>query len=294
MNTEKSKATELWESKWPSEIHATEYASKRIKSAKSAKLTPVKIDRTDLYGYFQGSHGRYETFLDFCPCGDFHRSKLPCKHIYRLAIELGLMDINVSHDTNAIPTPIKERIDLESTINLVENLSENAQRRLLDISKQNSITPTCSVLFNKDIKELLDSGIIIDTNPLEFELNFGSKNNIIEFIEKENISYDKKAKKNDLKKLCYAYALKAKEYFGFYITVSIPTEFRVQKIHNYLHRKYDEYCCFGERPVHIPLLKTDLPDDDVTDQLKKRGYYSDENIINVRTIAIGIDPKDII
>ena len=78
------KALKKWKSTWDSSIHESDFAAKRIKSAKSAKLTPVKIDPTDCYGYFQGTHGRYETFLDYCPCGDFHRSKLPCKHIYRL------------------------------------------------------------------------------------------------------------------------------------------------------------------------------------------------------------------
>ena len=90
---ENSKALEIWIKTWEPEKHTTDYALKRIKSAMSAKLTPLKIDATDCYGYFQGSHGRYETWLDHCPCGDFHRSKLPCKHIYRLAVELGVIEI---------------------------------------------------------------------------------------------------------------------------------------------------------------------------------------------------------
>lgn len=80
------KALEKWKSSWDLSVHESDYAAKRIKSAKSAKLTPVKIDPVDCYGYFQGAHGQYETWIDSCPCGDFRRSKLPCKHIYRLVL----------------------------------------------------------------------------------------------------------------------------------------------------------------------------------------------------------------
>lgn len=81
MKTDNPHAIELWNNTWISETHTTEYSAKRIKSAQSAKLTPIRIDTEDMYGYFQGSSGRYETFLDYCSCGDFIRSKLPCKHI---------------------------------------------------------------------------------------------------------------------------------------------------------------------------------------------------------------------
>jgi hypothetical protein len=116
-----NRALGIWKEAWSEETHTTEYAQKRIKSAKSAKMTPIKIDTEDLYGYFQGSHGRYETFLDTCPCGDFIRSKLPCKHIYRLAIELGLMDEKAETNSNAIPTPRKEKATLDEEIDIVES-----------------------------------------------------------------------------------------------------------------------------------------------------------------------------
>jgi len=122
MDSTNAKAIELWNNTWTPETHTTEYAAKRIKSAQSAKLTPIKIDHEDLYGYFQGSHGRYETFLNYCPCGDFHRSKLPCKHIYRLAMELNIID-NSGMDSNStyIPIPSSERkILLASLIDILE------------------------------------------------------------------------------------------------------------------------------------------------------------------------------
>ena len=35
----------------------------------------------------------YDTALSSCTCGDFEERKLPCKHIYRLAVELGMIEI---------------------------------------------------------------------------------------------------------------------------------------------------------------------------------------------------------
>lgn len=198
-----NKAKEIWEQTWKPEVHTTEYALKRITSARSAKLTPIKIDTTDFYGYFQGNSGRYETFLDYCPCGDFHRSKLPCKHIYRLAIELGLMDVTAEHNVNAIPTPKSERLPLDDAINIVESLSCEAQYKLLDLSRQfNSITPTCRVFVTEGIAELLKSGLIIDADPQKHEIIFNKKSDMTELLDAENIPYDKKLKKEVLKALC--------------------------------------------------------------------------------------------
>lgn len=35
----------------------------------------------------------YDTTLHSCTCGDFESRRLPCKHIYRLAVELGIIEI---------------------------------------------------------------------------------------------------------------------------------------------------------------------------------------------------------
>ena len=127
-------AKEQWEQVWPAWVHEDEYAAKRIQSALSGKLTPVKIDREDRYGYFQGSHGRYETFLDSCPCVDFVRTKRPCKHIYRLAMELGVMDGKFETNAAKVVTPKKEMMRLKDEVDLIESLSDDAQQLLLEIA----------------------------------------------------------------------------------------------------------------------------------------------------------------
>ena len=188
------------------------------------------------------------------------------------------MDIPVANDVNAILTPTSERVGLENTIDIIESLSVNAQKELLDIAATIRATdPLYLVVFNEYISELLNSGIIIDSDPQKHGIMFGKKSEITKFLDKENIPYDKKAKKCELEKICIEHAPeKASEQFGKSIYASIPTKYSRQKIHWYLHRKYDSESYYDEHLnfFKVQLLDTDLPDDDVTNQLIKRGYYS--------------------
>lgn len=270
------KHIKVWKETWTQETHETEYALKRIKSAESAKLTPIEINETDGFGYFQGGHGRYETFLDYCPCGDFRRSKLPCKHIYRLAAELGLMDFDIKHDTNSIPVPIKERVKLEDTVDLIETLSESAQLRLRHIAG----SYIESVVLNKDIADLLASGILVDCEPQKHKINFGTKNEIMNLLDDQNIPYLKSDKKSTLEELCIQnIPQKAKQVFGELIQVTIPKKYSWQQIKYYLHRKLDTVFFFDENmnSIETSYLNTELPDDNVTKQLIRLGYYKPEN-----------------
>ena len=82
--------SELW-SKW-SAVHDMPDQKKRLASSKQAACTPVQIDRESGTAHFKGSRGSYETTLERCSCVDFFRRGLPCKHMYRLAIETGLVN----------------------------------------------------------------------------------------------------------------------------------------------------------------------------------------------------------
>lgn len=267
--------SEFWSETWSKETHTTEYALKRIKSAKSKKLTPVEVNTQDGYGYFQGAHGKYETFLNFCPCGDFRRSKLPCKHIYRLAIELGVLNETAENDKYSIIVPIPERMKLTETIDIIETLSSDAQIELKDIAANNwepSIT-----LMSSAISELLNCGIIEDNSPNEHNIGKATKKDLIDFLSKQKIEYDKKSLKANLVNICLSKAKsEAMKQFGETLTVSVKRSFSARKIYFYLHRKYDNMACFDDEigMSFIPLLETDLADDDVTIELINRGYYS--------------------
>lgn len=151
----------LWNT-WNSEFLNDDYAQKRIKSAMSKKLTPVLINHDDCFGYFQGSHGRYETFLDRCPCGDFRRAHRPCKHIFRLAMELGLIDYPYESDTLSIPSVRSEQKLLSEAIDDVEKLSEPAQvflrKTLRSLSSNN---PTKKVRSCPELDEIVERGILV-------------------------------------------------------------------------------------------------------------------------------------
>lgn len=64
----------------------------RLVSSKKKELTPVMVNSDEQIGTFVGSEGDlYTTTLDECSCVDFARNGYvqPCKHMIRLAMELG-------------------------------------------------------------------------------------------------------------------------------------------------------------------------------------------------------------
>lgn len=86
---------------WPDELHETPDQQKRIASARKAETTPSTIDRETQTGEFPGSgKNPYRTSLTRCTCQFFHAKGVPCKHMYRLAMELGIIDIDYKTGTN--------------------------------------------------------------------------------------------------------------------------------------------------------------------------------------------------
>lgn len=274
-----------WNDTWNAQIHDTPHAEKRIKSAKSAKLTPIMINREENYGYFVGRSGKYETWLDSCNCADFKREKKPCKHIYRLAIELGIIDEPAKSDQNAILVPRNERVGLSETIDMIENLSIEAQVELLEIARNiSSDFPTKTVNYSKRIDELVTSELIkmINDKPITV-VKYPNKSEIVLFLEKHEIKFKKNMLKDLLIDICNKELFtEACEEFGSFMQcdVTIPHVYNWRKIHYYLHRKLDTETYFYEDFYELPLLKTKLPDDDVTLELIKRGYY-DKKYMNM-------------
>ena len=268
------KAKELWEQAWPNDLHEDEYGKKRIASAKSAKLTPIRIDQDDLFGYFQGSHGRYETFLDTCPCGDFRRAKRPCKHIYRLAMELGVLNGQFESDARQIVTPTREKMSLDEVVDVMEGLPETVQKQLLQMAVDHGqgkkqfeapLTPT--------IEQLLQSGLIIYASEEKKSILDVPVYVLRQTLNQLEIAYDKKLKAADLKKYCKECLI---SILPPVVTLMFSGRAPIRSIHYYLHRKYDNYSAFDTEHSELaglPLLETKLPDDAVTDQLMKRGYY---------------------
>lgn len=273
-----SKALEIWERSWSSDLHRDEYAKKRIASARSAKLTPVKVDENDLYAYFQGGHGRYETFLDTCPCGDFQRSKRPCKHIYRLAMELGLLDIPFLSDKDQILAPRAEKMDLGEAVDLIENLPEEQQALLLDIAAAcDSPEHRAVVEEGPELAGLLESGLIVYCSGNNGIIKYGSVTVLKSILSERGLSFDPKMKAAELKAFCSEnYFKELSEVYPIYRAVMVPANISSRQVHYYLHRKYGfeyYYDPDSDTELCVPLLDTCLPEDAVTAQLIRKGYY---------------------
>lgn len=117
---------------WP-EQNAGPDEEKRLNSAQQSKTSPTSIDREHETGVFYGS-GKlpYQTSLAACTCNDFVKRKKPCKHIYRLAMELNLMPGDFIHDPSKIKYKL-DGVDFETAVDRIEQLPATAQKELFGI-----------------------------------------------------------------------------------------------------------------------------------------------------------------
>lgn len=117
----------LWE-KWD-DVHGTDAQKKSFAKALSAELTPISIDNGGV-GSFSGKHGYYTTTLEQCSCGDFTRRHLPCKHMYRLAIELGCIEGEAESNKLKVKRPKPDGLPLDKAVDVLESLDEDALKIL--------------------------------------------------------------------------------------------------------------------------------------------------------------------
>ena len=78
--------------KWDESIHTEIEQLKRIATAKKIKASDVVVDYDTQTAQIKGRDGIYDVALDDCSCMDFSVKQRPCKHIYRLAMELNLVN----------------------------------------------------------------------------------------------------------------------------------------------------------------------------------------------------------
>lgn len=102
----------------------------KLEKAVKANLTPLEFDAESGYAEFSGRHGYYCTTLDECrtengPCGGGH----PCKHMYRLAMQLGLIPGDCKNDLSKI-TYKRHGIPLANAIERAESVSKESQKYL--------------------------------------------------------------------------------------------------------------------------------------------------------------------
>lgn len=81
-------------SAWDYSIHCDKSQTDRQGRAMTYPFT-FSVDKKTKTARFSSTSilPYYDTTLSSCTCADFEERKLPCKHIYRLAKELGVIDI---------------------------------------------------------------------------------------------------------------------------------------------------------------------------------------------------------
>lgn len=266
---------ELWNN-WSS-YHEDPDQQKRIVSARKSSCTPITVDFTQNTATFLGSSGHHTTTLQKCSCIDFNRRKLPCKHMYRLAMELGCMKSDFSSNIKDVSIPKSEKFKLEEIICSIESLSTAAQIELLKVVRyMSNKQPLVSVDCNTSITELISNHFLEAESDNRILLLHYKRNEINKRVQTLGIPFKKNMRIEDLVSWCIE---NIPEHIGTLfddaLVVRLNPKMNRQKIHQYLHRKHDVETVFSTNGeiVQIPVLKTDLPDDDVTAYLKKYGYY---------------------
>lgn len=142
------------------QLHAQEDQVGRQVRALEKKCAPLNLNREAQSASFQGS-GKppYVATLSNCTCRDFILRQQPCKHMYRLAHELGIYPLDVP----AQGAPLSEFDPF-----ILDGLSEDAQKELHDLLNlwMNAVSDhewiyeknqeNCLALIEKGFLEVLD------------------------------------------------------------------------------------------------------------------------------------------
>lgn len=175
---------------WPEHIHDTPDQQKRLKYGKSSKTTPSSIDKENNTGIFPSSSGgTYTTSLDECTCFDFSQRKLPCKHIYRLAIELGLIEDFAKNGINK-----NLEFSLRDAVELLEKMSEESQIFIKDflyasLYHSEDMRPVFSTSATED---LASCPLLVHVDAPNIALRIYKRNELVAILSEKGISGFKK------------------------------------------------------------------------------------------------------
>lgn len=261
-------------------VHDNPDQKKRIESATKAACTPILLDQTTCTGKFKGSSGNHTTSLDKCSCVDFNRRHLPCKHMYRLAMELDLLDVPFKSDTSQIVEPqSSSRISLDKTVQIVEQLTIPQQKMLNEaLDHINPKQPTCALLTSPDLQALIDSSILLPAPEIANSLSKYKKSELASLVDTLNIKLPVTVKKKDdiAAYLLDNYATQLFNMPLLYTSVTYNPAIKHGKLHMYLNRKF-QYCYSYDDNSFFAYdtapFADYIPNDDVTALLFKLGYF---------------------
>lgn len=279
--------------KWTG-VHDSPDQKKRIASARTAACTPLSVSPETESGTFSGSHGVYATTLESCTCADFARRRLPCKHVYRLAIELGLLDGSAASDSSKVKRPTPAGLSLKDAVAAVESAGEDAQRELHAVLYSifyEKKAEAVGVIRSPEISALIEAGILSPCDDLHALLGAYRRNELRDALIAAGVSgFSKNARLDVLIGWICENVPGAAEIFPEAEAVRLSDPFLkpARKIYTYLNRRnesemyVDEDGEVRELPKGSQLVATvkigggtelsiAFPDDEITALLDQYG-----------------------
>lgn len=297
---------------WDESIHMPEEQQKRIQSAEKAATTPISIDKENQTGIFPGSGKKpYETSFESCTCADFIRRKVPCKHMYRLAMECGVFGGDTKSGTNK-NTIAKIQIPFKDVVASLESLNERSQEKVMELLYRNFYEKT-DVFYIQErcFGDLVESPLftLVDSTPDNL-LRAYSKDELLTLLQEKGLEgYRPNMRIATLIRWCLE---NIPNLWGVIppaqaVRFSDQVQKSRRKLYTYLLRKYDWEEVWGEDGfVKVPhgsqcedlVMSIGLdgvsfsgspdtywfPDDEITDLLTKYGHNRCLNGYRPKTI----------
>lgn len=217
---------------------------KRLERAKQAECTPLSVDREKETGSFSGKYGIYETSMKHCTCQDYTRRRLPCKHMMRLAIELGYIEEAAESGIGKVYAPVSG-LSLAETVQRLESLTEAAQRLYQDFLLEHSYRKKENVSFENSLEliSLIEAGLLKTVRNDRSFLEALTEEKIMEHLQIAGVAPKKHPRTNaDLINWCLENVEDILDMFSDCSVVTAPedTKKSMRKTYSYLHRKFDD------------------------------------------------------
>lgn len=230
---------------WDLSIHDLPDQQKRIASARKAATSPESVDKATSTGVFPGSGKTpYQTSLTSCTCVDFSKRHLPCKHMYRLAMECGKFEgvFAIGENKNVAE---KRQFSLSDAVSEIEKLSECNQTTIARMIRAILYNGFDSIeeVESRDTVELLSCPLILCCGTVDTltVLQRMRKRDIVALLERSGCTYDPKLKKADLALWCSENASRVRINIPTIYLLSLSDLFDEErrKTYSYLLRKFE-------------------------------------------------------
>lgn len=265
---------------WDDSIHTLPKQQRKIKTASSSKTTPSNVDRNSMTGVFSGRGAEpYLVSLTHCTCSSFTKEGKPCKHIYRLAMECGLIDIAFSAGTNQNDIPHSPKITFRSAVAELENLTDEDQIFIKDFLSSNFIGRNNQAFPVDEV-----SVSVVGVSFLDFSVDSEASLNNMTFPKLREVVKNAGLtcicrRKADIISFCLEHFDEIKSNITLYGILSRSSDFTsYRSVYRYLQRKFDnETECYEGEPNHPHGSQKQgslyfFPDDEITDLLTLYGH----------------------